>query len=63
MRHSVEPMLTIASGSHSLKCRICGRRADLVVRPGYADPYPYCARCVNDALERAEIAAARGDRV
>lgn len=42
-------------------CRLCGSPSNLAVING-RNEYPYCAACVDTALERAEVTAAASAR-
>lgn len=48
---------SVSGGGGSAQCRLCRRPADVIVRPAgrFPDSYHYCAGCVNDAMERAEM--------
>lgn len=42
-------------------CRLCGSPSNVAVYNG-PNEYPYCAACVDVALERAEVTAAASAR-
>jgi hypothetical protein len=54
---AVQATASVSPARPGSLCRICRRPADaLVTPPGrFVEGYNYCAGCVNDAMERAEM--------